>query len=269
MTEQLTLAEQRGDVLLLTLNRPERLNAWTPAMSAELTEHITNANDDPSIGAIVLTGAGRGFCAGADIGGQFAANLDAKPAAADTGSGSDADRRTGGAGDWVRLCRSSKPLVAAINGPAIGIGLTLVLPFDYLVAAEGAKISARFVKMGLVPELASSHFLVSRCGYGNASYLALSGATIVAEEAKALGLVDRVVAPDQLLDEALGVAGEFAANPPPQLRMIKELLTQNASETDLDAVQRREGAALKVAYTTPEHHEAVRAFLDKRPPVFR
>src|SRR6195952_4225955 len=76
MTEQLTLAEQRGDVLLLTLNRPERLNAWTPAMSAELTEHITNANDDASIGAIVLTGAGRGFCAGADIGGQFAANLD-------------------------------------------------------------------------------------------------------------------------------------------------------------------------------------------------
>src|ERR1700712_881063 len=99
MTEQLTLAEQRGDVLLLTLNRPERLNAWTPAMSAELTEHITNANDDASIGAIVLTGAGRGFCAGADIGGQFAANLDTKPAPARSASdpASD-DRPRGGAG---------------------------------------------------------------------------------------------------------------------------------------------------------------------------
>src|ERR1700712_2163425 len=229
MTYEQTLAEQRGDVLLLTLNRPERLNAWTPRMSAELTEQITAANDDPSIGAIVVTGAGRGFCAGADIGGQFASNL--QPA---EGGGAEKakPREQRGAGDWVRLCRSSKPLVAAINGPAIGIGLTLVLPFDYLVASEGAKISARFVKMGLVAELGSSHWLVSRCGFGNASYLALSGATIVAEEAKAMGLVDRVVEPDQLVDEALKVAGEFAANPPPQLRMIKELLTQNASETD-------------------------------------
>ncbi len=268
MTDRLTLAEQRGDVLLLTLNRPERLNAWTPAMSAELTADITAANDDASIGAIVLTGAGRGFCAGADIGGQFAANLEPKAGATPKAEAEPAAER-GGAGDWVRLCRSSKPLVAAINGPAIGIGLTLVLPFDYLVAATGAKISARFVKMGLVPELASSHFLVSRCGFGNASYLALSGATLVAEEAKALGLVDRVVEPERVVDEALAVAGEFAQNPPPQLRMIKALLTENAAETDLDAVQRREGAALAVSYRTPEHHEAVTAFLEKRPPVFR
>ncbi len=262
-----TVAEQRGDVLLLTLNRPDRLNAWTPKMSVELTEQITAANADPSIGAIVVTGAGRGFCAGADIGGQFAANLEPKDRA--TGQQTDAPRERGQGGDWVRLCRASKPLVAAINGPAIGIGLTLVLPFDFIIAAEGAKISARFVKMGLVPELGSSHFLVSRCGFGNASYLALSGATVIAEEAAALGLVDRVVAPERLLDAALQVAGEFAQNPPPQLLMIKELLTENAAETDLDLVQRREGAALAVAYTTPEHHEAVRAFLDKRTPTFR
>lgn len=266
MAYEQTLAEQRGDVLLLTLNRPERLNAWTPRMSVELTEQITAANDDPSIGAIVVTGSGRGFCAGADIGGQFASNLDTSNGAAEA---KPAAREERGAGDWVRLCRSSKPLVAAINGAAIGIGLTLVLPFDYLIAAEGAKISARFVKMGLVPELGSSHFLVSRCGFGNASYLALSGATLAAEDAASLGLVDRVVAPERLLDEALQVAGEFAQNPPPQLRMIKELLTQNAVETDLDLVQRREGAALAVAYKTPEHHEAVRAFLEKRTPTFR
>src|ERR1700712_1299040 len=116
MTYEQTLAEQRGDVLLLTLNRPERLNAWTPQMSAELTEQITAANDDPAIGAIVVTGAGRGFCAGADIGARFAATLD-KPAG--HGAGQSRPRREGGgAGDWVKLCRSSKPLVAAINGPA-------------------------------------------------------------------------------------------------------------------------------------------------------
>ena len=93
------------------------------------------------------------------------------------------------------MCRASKPLLAAINGPAIGVGLTMVLPFDQILAAEGAKLSARFVKMGLVPELASSHFLVARCGFGNASWLALSGTTVLAEEAARLGLVDVVAAP--------------------------------------------------------------------------
>ena len=259
------LAEQRGDVLLLTLNRPERLNAWTPTMIGELATAITAANDDASIGSVVVTGAGRGFCAGADIGGQFASNLDK------TGDAPKpkAEPQPSAAGSWVRLCRTSKPLVAAINGRCIGVGLTMVLPFDQLVAAEGAKLSARFVKMGLVPELASSHFLVTRCGFGNASYLALSGATVLAEDAVKLGLVDRVVAPEKLLDEALALAGELGANPGPQLRMIKELLTDNAAETDLDLVQRREGEALERAYRTPEHHEAVRAFLEKRTPNFR
>jgi enoyl-CoA hydratase/carnithine racemase len=258
------LTEQRGDVLLLTLNRPERLNAWTPQMSIELTDAISSANDDRSIGAIVVTGAGRGFCAGADIGGQFAAGMEKRATDADPSPPTEVR-----VGEWVRLCRSSKPLVAAINGPVIGVGLTMVLPFDQLIAAEGAKLSARFVKMGLVPELASSHFLVARCGFGPASWLALSGTTILADEAARIGLVDRVVPADRLLDEALAVATELAANPAPQLRMIKELLTLNAAETDLDLVQRREGAALEVAYRTPEHHEAVRAFLEKRPPSFR
>jgi enoyl-CoA hydratase/carnithine racemase len=258
------LSEQRGEVLLLTLNRPERLNAWTPRMSAELTHAITAANDDASIGAIVVTGHGRGFCAGADIGGEFAAKLDNRDAApAEPAS----EERT--ASDWVALCRRSKPLVAAINGPSIGVGLTMILPFDHLVAAEGAKLSCRFVKMGLVPELASSHFLVTRCGWGNASYLALSGATVVAEEAVRLGLVDRVVPADRCVDAALAVAAEFAENPSPQLRMIKELLTANGVESDLTAVQRREIAALEQAYRTPEHREAVTAFLEKRTPRFR
>ena len=168
----------------------------------------------------------------------------------------------------MRLCRASKPLVAAINGPAIGVGLTMVLPFDQLIAAEGAKLSCRFVKMGLVPELASSHFLVARCGWGNASYLAL-GRHGAGRGGPRLGLVDRVVPASEVLDEAIAVAAEFAANPSPQLRMIKELLSQNGSETDFAAVQRREVDALAEAYNTPEHHEAVRAFLEKRPPVFR
>jgi enoyl-CoA hydratase/carnithine racemase len=264
MAYEQIIASQRNEIALLTLNRPERLNAWTGQMMAEMIDAITKANDDSSVGAIVVTGAGRGFCAGADIGGQFATRIEAQD------QGTDKPRGEGTPGaDWVQLCRESKPLVAAVNGPAIGVGLTMILPFDQIIAAEGAKLSARFVKMGLVPELASSHWLVARCGWGAASWLALSGTTVVAEEALPLRLVDRVVAPDALLDEALKVAGEFAANPPPQVRMIKDLLTKNASETDLAEVQKREVKALEVAYRTPEHREAVSAFLEKRTPNFR
>ena len=258
--EQITV-EQVDAVLRITLNRPERMNAWTPTMMAELTTVVEAANDDPSIGAIIVTGAGRGFCAGADIQAVFEAGIEGDGEA----SSKPAPRRT----DWVKLCRESKPMIAAINGASIGVGLTLVLPFDQIIAARGAKLSARFVKMGLVPELASSHFLVARCGFGAASWLALSGTTVLAEEAKEMGLVDRVVEPEALADEAMAMATELAGNPPTQLRLIKELLSANATESDLAAVQRREIDALNLAYKTPEHVEAVKAFMEKRPPVFR
>ena len=256
------LVEQVGDVVRITLNRPERLNAWTPTMLGEMVQVITAGNDDASVGAFVVTGAGRGFCAGADIGSQFAPGVEGKER-------EERPARENPAVDWVQLCRQSKPLVAAINGPCIGVGLTMVLPFDQLIAADDAKISLRFVKMGLVPELASSHFAVVRCGFGAASWLALSGTTVLGDEAARLRLVDRAVPADKVLDEAMAVAAEFAANPPTQLRMIKELLSVNATEGDLATVQRREVEMLQKAYKTPEHHEAVRAFLEKRPPVFR
>lgn len=258
---QQILVERREHVLLLTLNRPERLNAWTHQMTNELTEAILAANEDPEIGAIVVTGAGRGFCAGADIGSEFDSQLD-KP----TDATAAVERRSD---NWVRLCRSSKPLIAAINGAAIGIGLTMVLPFDRIIAASSAKISLRFVRMGIVPELASSRFAVARCGWGAASWLGLSGTTVSGDEAFQIKLVDRVVADDQVVGEALADAAILAANPIPQMRMIKELFTENAIESDIDLIQKRELAALKIAFKTPEHREAVKAFVEKRPPNFR
>lgn len=247
MSYEQILTEQRDNVLLLTLNRPEKLNAWTPQMMREMTAAITEANNNPEIGAIVVTGAGRGFCAGADMESVF-----------NGAGGADVENL---AGDWVSFCRQSKPLVAALNGATIGVGITMVLPFDQIVAAEGAKISVRFVKLGIVPELASTHFLVSRCGYGVASRLALSGETILAEEANQLGLVDKLSAPDRLIDDAIAVAGTFAGNSPLALRLIKELLTQNAAETDLNEAQRREFKALTEASASPEHRAAIKAFL--------
>ena len=238
-------------MLLLTLNRPEKLNAWTPRMTEELCHAIEGADADPAIGAIVVTGAGRGFCAGADIAAVFEAQI-------------QGDRKAAlpkPSRDWVELIRSTKPIVAAVNGPTVGIGLSMILPFDRIIAAEGSKLSMRFVKMGLVPELASSMFLPLRCGWGAASDLMLSGRTVEAAEALALGLADEVVAPDALVDVAIERARSYGENPSPPLRWIKQLLTQNANETDTMAAQIREATLLKEAYASPEHHEAVAAFL--------
>lgn len=259
------LTEQHGDVLLLTMNRPDRLNAWTPRMGADLAAAIGEANRSPEIGAVVLTGAGRGFCAGADFEDTFATRI----------AGEDPGENTaGGQGgmpasvDWVHLCAGSKPLVAAVNGACVGIGLTQILNFDVIVASDRARFGIGFIKVGLVPELASTRLLTQRLGPGRARLFALTGDLWPADDALAAGLVDRVVGADQLLEEALGVAARIAANPAPQLRWTKQLLLQNALEPNLRAVQESESEILRRCWESPEHAEAVKAFQEKRPPVF-
>ena len=190
MSYQTILYETRGSVALITLNRPEKLNAWTPQMAAEQADAIERANTDHEIGAIVFTGAGRGFCAGADMEATFKTRLDGNDPGANTAGGQ------GGmpAGlDWVALARRSKPLLAAVNGAAVGIGMTMILPFDVILASEKAKFGMFFIKMGLVPELASTHYLVQRMGFGRASEMCLSGRLYGGEEARVGGLVDRLV----------------------------------------------------------------------------
>jgi enoyl-CoA hydratase/carnithine racemase len=166
--------------------------------------------------------------------------------------------------DWVGLARESKPLIAAVNGAAVGIGITMILPFDVIVASEAARFGMLFIRVGLVPELASTHLLVQRVGFGRASEMCLSGRLYDAAEAAQMGLVDRVTPPGELLQTALELAGEIAANPAPQLRMIKRLLTQNGSDTDLTAVQERESEIIRECWKSPEHREAVEAFLERR-----
>src|SRR5262245_57043751 len=258
--------QRRETVALITLDRPEKLNAWTPAMAVEQARAIEEANDDPRVGAIVMTGAGRGFCAGADMEATFKSRLEGVDPGEDTASGSGGMPASL---DWVGLLRRSKPLVAAVNGAAVGIGMTMILPFDVIVASEKARFGMLFIKVGLVPELASSHLLTARVGLGKASEMCLSGRIYGAAEAAACGLVDRLVEPDKLLAAAFDVAREFAVNPAPQLRMIKQLLTLNACETDLDRVQSRESEMIRECWKSPEHKEAVAAFLEKRPPKFR
>ena len=243
-------------VLTVTMNRPEKLNAWTPRMGVEMADAISAANDDNDVIAIVVTGAGRGFCAGADMSEVFQAQLD----------GDEEDRTPM---DWVGLMRSCKPIVAAVNGPAIGVGLSQVMSMDHIIGAAGAKFSLRFVKVGVVPELGSSNLVPMRVGFGKASELMLTGKTILAEEAAEIGLIDQCVPAEQLLDAAHEMARAMGDNPQASLRFTKQLLTENMSNASLRDVQRLELQLLNQAYETPEHKEAIAAFLEKREPDFK
>jgi enoyl-CoA hydratase/carnithine racemase len=254
------LTSLRDGVMTITMNRPERLNAWTYQMGAELQRAIERGNDDANVDVFVLTGAGRGFCAGADIKDLFKNQADA----GDDGSNERPAR------DWVGLVREAKPIIAAVNGAAIGVGLTQILPCDYIMASPDAKFSARFVKMGVVPELASSYYLVARAGFGLANRMMLTGETLDAAEAQRIGLVDELVAEvDGLLPRATELAKQIGENPPGALSSVKKLVTANMAEPDVKEVQRREMTALAEAYKSPEHHEAIAAFIEKRPPNFK
>ena len=254
------LTSLRDGVMTITMNRPERLNAWTYQMGAELQRAIERGNDDANVDVFVLTGAGRGFCAGADIKDLFKNQADA----GDDGNNERPAR------DWVGLVREAKPIIAAVNGAAVGVGLTQILPCDYIMASPDAKFSARFVKMGVVPELASSYYLVARAGFGLANRMMLTGETLDAAEAQRIGLVDELVAEvDGLLPRAIELAKQIGENPPGALSSVKKLVTANMAEPDVKEVQRREMTALAEAYKSPEHHEAIAAFIEKRPPNFK
>ncbi len=253
--------ETRGHVGIITLSRPEKLNAWTDQMHAELVDQIEVWNADAEIGAIVFTGEGRAFCAGADLGG-FSERLETVD---DAPSGRTA---TTFSTPWTTLLRRSKPTVAAINGYAIGVGLTMVLPADIRIIADQAQVSIRFIKVGLVPELGSTRLLAQIVGLGNATDMCLTGRMVGAEEALRMGLVIATAPADQLLEVAIAKADELAGNPPSVMMFVKELLAKSPLDPDLDAVMEREQVRDRIARRLPEHAEAVNAFLEKREPNF-
>lgn len=263
--------EQKGRVGIMTLNRPERLNAWTYFMGGEMCDAIARWNDDPGIGAIVVTGSGRGFCAGADIQG-FNQAIEQRESGDDSASRQEARGETGAPQPRVEslshFWRDSKPLIAAINGPAIGVGLTMTLPMDIRIASDQARFSMRFVRMGITPEVASTIYLPQIVGIGQAMELCLTGRIIDAQEAGRIGLVNRVVPADQLMDTALALAEEIAFNPMESVQAAKGMLHRHMVEEDLDDVVKTEGKTIRRMYDTPGHKEAIRSFIEKRPPQF-
>ncbi len=262
--EQITV-EQRGRVSLLTLNRPEKLNAWTPQMMSELTRAMREAAEDNNVGAIVLTAAGRAFCAGADVDAVFKTNSENRDAGR-----AETTAATPEPTNWVTFLRSlPKPTIAAVNGVAVGIGVTQILPMDIRIASESARFGMFFVKMGLVPELASSALLPQMVGQARALEWCLSGRMIAASEAREAGLVSEVVAADDLVTRAVELGEQLAGQSAFAMAKIRELILVNSNEDDLLAAQKREGAALSEAYRSWEHKEAIDAFLTKRPADFQ
>ena len=250
------ITETQGRVGIIRLNRPKRLNAWTDVMSGEIIEQMQAWNDDDGIGAIVLTGEGRAFCAGADIG-NFAERVETNR------QGQGEQLRRGGH-NMTTFIRQSKPTIAAVNGYAVGVGLTMILPCDVRIASTNANLSIRFIKMGLMPELGSTRLLAQLVGLGNATDMCLTGRMVPAEEALRIGLVSAVTEPDDLLPTALAKAEEIAGNSTPAVMMIKELLRKNPMDPDLEAVMEREGLRDQIARRLPDHAEAVAAFMEKR-----
>ncbi|OHV01006.1 enoyl-CoA hydratase [Mycobacterium talmoniae] len=248
-------------VAVVTLNRPERLNAWGPDISAGFYAAIDRADADSGVRVIVLTGRGRGFCAGADLGG--AGSIDEKLGDGDT----DVSELVGERHPHF-LTELRKPVIAAINGACVGIGLTHALMCDVRFAAAGAKFATAFTRRGLIAEYGISWILPRLAGWGAAMDLLLSGRTFYAEEARELGLVNDVVASDQLLARALQYAEDIAANcSPASLAVIKRQAYGDALRAVTDVSARAE-TLMHESLLRPDVIEGITSFLEKRPPNF-
>jgi len=259
------LYERRGHVALLTLNRPDTRNALSgEAMFSAFERLFAQMDADLEVRAAVLTGAGTAFCSGGNIaemrdrGGMFAGSPE--QIARNYAEGIQRIPRA--------FAKLSVPIIAAVNGPAIGAGNDLACMCDIRIASQAARFAESFVKVGIVPGDGGCWLLPRIVGPAKAAELALTGDTVDAEEALRIGLVSRVVEAGQLLDEALALANRIAANPPQVLRWTKQLL-QSARTQSLDQALDEAGRLQGLAHHTAHHAEAVAAFFEKRPAVFK
>ncbi|MFL5295354.1 MAG: enoyl-CoA hydratase-related protein [Phenylobacterium sp.] len=261
------LYETDGPVLTVTLNRPEKLNAYTATMGAELEDAFLRASDDDDIRCVIVTGAGRGFCAGADISaGAGAFDSAAEGSVAFTGAGRP---RGSGAGFVGAIFNCKKPSIAAINGAAVGVGATLTLPMDIRLAAADARIGFVFARRGLVPEAGSAWFLPKLVGLPQAMRWCLSGRLISAEEARDGGLVAEVTEPAALLDRARAIAREIAENTAPvSIALTRQMLWRYAGAPDPFGLLAIDGRLSMELGKGADVREGVQAFLEKRSPKF-
>jgi len=256
--------------LVITLNRPDKLNAYTGAMGSEIEDAFRKADADDDIRAIIVTGAGRAFCAGADVS-AGASSFDTSGA---HGAGvfgnrlaSGAPRSGSGFVDAIFRCR--KPSIAAINGAAVGIGITMTLPMDVRIAVKSAKIGFIFARRGLVPEAGSAWFLPKLVGLPQALRWAISGRTFGAEEALSGGLVSETTEPGDLLARAREIAQELTAETSAvSVALTRQMLWRFAGAPDPFGLLAIDGAISRERGSHADVREGVASFLEKRPPAF-
>ena len=249
-------------VATLTLNRPERLNALGDTLREDLFDALRKAAGDSDVGAIVITGAGRGFCSGGDV--------KSMSERAESGVTPPVTERFTPLRDRTILAMRDcpKPIIAAINGAAAGAGMNLALACDMRIASTAAKFSQAFVKRGLAPDWGGTWFLPRIVGVGKAMELILTGDSIDAQQALQLGIVNAVVEPEQLMSEAYKLAGKIANGPPVAIALSKRAI-YHSEYVDVRQGREFETFAQTLCRQTEDSKEGVKAFMEKRAPVFR
>ena len=271
------ITDLTDSILTITLNRPEKLNAFTGTMMTEMIDALRAANKNDAVRCIIVTGAGRGFCAGADLSGG-ANTFDAtrrsdrperNAGSIDTVNWSDERVRDGGGRLTLEIFESLKPVIAAVNGPAVGIGVTMQLAMDIRIASEQARFGFVFSRRGIVPEAASSWFLPRLVGIQQALAWCFSGRVFDAKEALAGGLVAEVVPPDQLLPRARTIAREIVENTAPvSIALIRQMMWRGLGMDHPMEAHKVDSRGIYSRGASPDVKEGVVSFLEKRPAKF-
>lgn len=271
MTYETLRYEIEDGVATITLSRPDKLNAFTVRMMEEMLEVLDRVDEDDGVRAAIVTGDGRAFCAGADLSeGADAFVFGGEVVRPDGSLNYETDAaRDGGGRVTLRLYRSLKPMIAAINGPAVGIGATMTLAMDIRLASEAARIGFVFARRGIVPEAASSFFLPRIVGIGQALEWCFSGEVFGSQEALRGGLVRSIHAPEDLLPAARAIARGIAANTAPvSVALIRQMMWRGLGMTDPMDAHRVDSRGILSRGRSGDVAEGVTAFLEKRPAAF-
>ncbi len=263
--------EVKDKILTITLNRPDRLNAFTGQMMNDLISAFDLASNDDEVRVVIVTGEGRGFCAGADLGaGEATFNRDENPRAKKTDDEENLEwLRDGGGRTTLAIYDCSKPIIAAINGPAVGVGVTMTLPMDIRLASHEARFGFVFARRGLVPEAASSWFLPRIVGISKSLEWTFSGKVFNAEEALDGGLIRSIHPQDSLMDEAKKIANEIIENTSPvSVSITRQMLWKMLGADHPMEAHKVDSRAIYELGKGEDTKEGVNSFLEKRPPQF-
>lgn len=265
------LLDVEDGVATVTLNRPDRMNAFTGQMMTDLIAAFDATDADDSVRAVIVTGAGKGFCAGADLGsGAQTFDYESRNDRPERGDKASLDYlRDGGGRVTLRIFESLKPVIAAVNGAAVGVGATMQLPMDIRIAAEGARFGFVFARRGIVPEACSSWFLPRLVGVSQALEWCYSGRVFDAQEALRGGLVRSVHAPGDLLPAARAIAREIADNAAPvSVALTRQMLWRMLGADHPMEAHKIDSRAVFARGKQADAKEGVMSFLEKRPPQF-